>query len=152
MPRQPRQPWTQPNGRVPCRRSQVPLLPASAGARGAIYVFGHVVVCAKPLPLAPYHTRGWHEPEHEFTWIDGVEGVLELLVRRPSGACQLDLHVIPHVVAGRPQTLEVYFNYFRLGRFEIPGPTTLSVELPSELFILQKTRINLHCPDADPSL
>jgi hypothetical protein len=130
-----------------------PGLPAAPRPRaeeppGEIYVPGHYVLCAQPYPLPAYHTRGWHEPEQDFTWIDGVEGVLEMMLRRPPRSYTLMLEVVPNGVGNRLQTLEVFFDYLRIGFFEVPSPTTLAIEIPGELFILRKTRINLHCRNA----
>jgi hypothetical protein len=118
-------------------------------ARGAaVYVPGQYVICSTPYPQPPYHTDGWYEPEEEFTWIRGGEGVIEMLLRRPLGSYIFTLEVVPNGVGGRLQTLEIFFNYFRVGFFEIAEPRTVSVELPAEIFILRKTRINLHCRNA----
>jgi len=129
--------------------SAPPALPGGAHARGApVYVPGQYVICTTPYPRPPYHVDGWYEPEEEFTWIRGGEGVIEMLLRRPLGAYTFTLDVVPNGVGGRLQTLEIFFNYFRVGFFEVTEPRTVSVELPAEIFILRKTRINLHCRNA----
>src|SRR3954471_18979911 len=66
----------------------------------------------------------------------------------PLGAYTFTLDVVPNGVGGRLQTLEIFFNYFRVGFFEVTEPRTVSGELPAEIFILRKTRINLHCRNA----
>ena len=123
-------------------------VPATPPPRVETYVPGQYVLCKKPYPLADWHTRGWHAPEQEFTWIDGVEGVIEMVLRRPYRAYTLMLEVVPNGVGDRLQTLEVFFNYLRVGFFEVPFPATLAIEIPGELFILRKTRISLHCRNA----
>jgi len=123
--------------------------PGGENARGAaVYVPGQYVICTTPYPQPLYHTEGWYEPEEEFTWIRGGEGVIEMLLRRPLGSYLFTLEVVPNGVGSRLQTLEIFFNYFRVGFFEIGEPRTVSVELPAEIFILRKTRINLHCRNA----
>jgi hypothetical protein len=113
------------------------------------YVPGHYVICTMPYPRPAYHVRGWHEPEDDFTWIRGIEGIIEMTIRRPHTAYTFMLEVFPNQFAGRTQTLEVFFNHFRVGFFEVPAPTTLSVELPAELFTRRKAQINLHCRFAE---
>jgi len=71
-----------------------------------------------------------------------------MLLRRPLSSYTLSLEVVPNGVGGRLQTLEIFFNYFRVGFFEVSEPRTVSVELPAEIFILRKTRIHLHCRNA----
>jgi hypothetical protein len=123
-------------------------LPVVEDRLAAGYTPGQYVACTRPHGLPPYHIRGWHEPEDEFTWIDGIEGVLEMAIHRPARSYTLLLDVVPNGVGNRLQTLEVFFNYLRAGFFEVPAPAMLSIELPAELFILRKTRINLHCGQA----
>jgi hypothetical protein len=121
---------------------------ADKSGTAVIYVPGQYVICTTPYPRPPYHTQGWCEPEEEFTWIRGSEAVIEMLLRRPLGSYTFTLEVVPNGIGGRLQTLEIFFNYFRIGFFEVAKPTTVSVELPAEIFILRKTRINLHCRNA----
>jgi hypothetical protein len=102
----------------------------------------------KTLP-ATYHVCGWHEPEDGFTWIRGIEWIIEMTIRRPHTAYTFMLEVFLNQLAGRTQALEVFFNHFSVGFFEVPAPTTLSVELPTELFKRRKTQINLHCRFAE---
>lgn len=127
----------------------LPYRPTDAISRAIpIYVPGQYIVCAAPYPRPPYHTAGWCDPEQEFTWIDGIEARIEMLLRRPSDQYSLTLDVLPNGVGGKLQTLEVFVNFFRLGFFEVREPTTLSLRLPSEIFILRKIRIDLHCREA----
>jgi hypothetical protein len=130
--------------------ARVPLLPPAGGEGGpaAIYVPGYQVVCMKPHPRPVYHARGWHEPEEEFTWIDGIEGVIEMLIRQPADRYRLTLDVVPNGVGNLLQTLQIFFNGFRVGWFEVPAPARLAVDLPAELFILRKARLRLHCGNA----
>ena len=128
----------------------VPTLPISAENPGAaaVYVPGQYVICSAPYPRPPYHSQGWYDPEEEFTWIRGAEGVIEMFLRPPSTAYTLTLEVVPNRIDSKLQTLEIFFNYFRVGFFEVAEPMTVSVELPAEIFTLRKTRINLHCRNA----
>jgi hypothetical protein len=126
----------------------MPLPPMPEPSMAPIYVPGQQVLCFAPHPLAPYHVTGWHAPEADFTWIDGLEGVLELSIRRPQNAYTLMLDVVPNGVAGQLQTLEVFVNYFRMGFYEVRRATTVQVELPAEIFTLRRTRISLHCRNA----
>ena len=136
-----------PNNEV---KASVPTVPAlQPGSRpSAIYVPGQYIVCATPYPVPPYHTEGWCAPEREFTWIDGIEATIEMLLRRPTSHYTFIIDVVPNGVAGKQQTLEIFINFFRLGYFEVRQPMTLSLELPAEIFILRTTRINLHCREA----
>ena len=150
-----RPPFRARGGLSALRRSEagVPIVPTLPGgaettAAGAVYVPGQYVICTTPYPRPPYHTEGWYDPEEEFTWIRGIEGVIEMLLRRPSGMYTFTLEVVPNGVGGKLQTLEIFFNYFRVGLFEVARATTVSVELPAEIFILRKTRINLVCRNA----
>ncbi len=116
--------------------------------RAAVYIPGSYVACRQPFAKPVYHTEGWHAPEQEFTWIAGLEGTIEMVLRRPHRSYTFTIDVVPNMVGQRLQTMEVFFNYFRVCFFEIPSPTTLTVELPSELFILRTPRISLHCRQA----
>jgi len=126
----------------------LPLPPMPEPSMAPIYVPGQQVLCFAPHTLPPYHVRGWHAPETDFTWIDGLEGVLELSIRRPQSTYTLILDVVPNGVTDRLQTLEVFVNYFRMAFFEIRDRTTVQVELPTEIFTFRRTRINLHCRNA----
>jgi len=123
---------------------------SAAADRGSasVYVPGQYVACTSPYPLPVYHTTGWYEPEDQLTWIAGTEGIIELLIRRPRRSYFFLLDVVPNDFGGKPQVLEVFFNYFRLASIEVPNATSLSMKVPSELFILRNTRIALHCPNA----
>jgi hypothetical protein len=125
------------------------LLPAgSPGGPAAIYVPGCQITCMLPHPRPAYHTHGWHAPEEEFTWIDGIEGVIEMVVRRPADSYHLRLDIVPNGVGGLLQTLQIHFNHFRVGYFEVPEPARLTVELPAELFTMRKSSLRLHCENA----
>jgi hypothetical protein len=114
----------------------------------AVYVPGQYISCAVPSPLPAYHIKGWHQPEDDFTWIDGIEGVLELTLRRPISSYTLKLDIVPNNAGGRLQTLEIFVNFFRMGFFEVDARMLLSLELPNEIFVMRKTRIVLHCRNA----
>jgi len=121
------------------------------------YAPGQYISCSSAAAIPVYHAQGWHEPESDYTWIDGTEAVIKLLVRRPRKEYVLSLDVVPNAgVSSRPQLLEVFFNYFRMVALEIPEPTKVSVEIPAELFILRVARLSLYCPHAcvssDPKL
>jgi hypothetical protein len=128
----------------------IPQLEPSAGVvtPTAIYVPGQYIVCGTPHPRPPYHAHGWCEPEKDFTWIDGVEATIEMLVRRPSDTYTMEIDVVPNAIGSKLQTLEIFFNFFRVGFFEVQRPTTISLDLPSQVFTLRKTRIHLHCREA----
>lgn len=124
------------------------------------YAPGQYISCTSAAPTPVYHVQGWHEPDPEYTWIDGTEAVIRLLVRRPRKEYVLSLDVVPNgACAGAdcgPQMLEVFFNYFRVAALEVPAPTKVSLEIPAELFILRIARLSLCCPRAcvssDPRL
>ena len=121
------------------------------------YAPGQYISCTSSVATPVYHAQGWHEPESEYTWIDGTEAVIRLLVRRPRKEYVLSLDVVPNSGAGsRPQLLEVFFNYFRMAALEVPEPTKVSVEIPAELFTLRVARLSLYCPlacvSSDPRL
>ena len=101
-----------------------------------------------PFPPPAFHVRGRHAPEPEFPWISGTEATIEMLIRRPSDHYRLVLDVVPNGVGGRLQTLEVFFNGFRMAYFEVPIATSLSMELPAELFNSRVARFNLRCENA----
>jgi hypothetical protein len=128
----------------------VPLLLSAGGGGGmaAIYVPGYRIVCMQPHPRPVYHVRGWHVPEEEFTWIDGTEAVIEMLIRRPREQYRLTLDVVPNGASDRLQTLQIFFNHFCVGWFEVPAPARLTVDLPAELFILRRSQLLLHCERA----
>ena len=128
----------------------IPLLLAADadGGPAAVYAPGQYVICTKPYPSPVYHVRGWHEPEEKFTWICGISGTIEMLIPRPNDAYRLMLDVVPNGIGPRRQALEVFFNCFRVGYFEVPAPRTLPIELPAELFILRNSRIDLFCEHA----
>ncbi len=113
-----------------------------------IYVPGQYIVCSLPFPAPPYHTEGWHEPEAEFTWIQGLEASIEMIIRRPKSHYTLNLDVVPNRIGDVLQTLEVFVNFFRVALFEVQRSTIFSVRLPAELFIMRRTRIVLHCRNA----
>ena len=113
-----------------------------------IYVPGYYVNCSSLYPPPAYHTAGWHAQEDDFTWIDGLEATIEMTIRRPRRSYTFLVEVVPNGTGGRVQTLEVFLNYFRVGFFEVQRRQVLSILLPSELFILRRTRICLHCRNA----
>ena len=113
-----------------------------------VYVPGRYVSCCDPYPPPIYHTGGWHTPERDFTWIQGIEATIEMIVQRPKRGYTFMIEVVPNGTGDRLQTLEIFLNYFRLGFYEILKPSTLSIPMPSELFTLRRTRIGLHCRNA----
>jgi hypothetical protein len=125
-----------------------------------VYAPGQYISCTSAAANPVYHAEGWHEPEPEYTWIDGAEAVIRLLVRRPRKEYVLSLDVVPNGACAsadsRPQLLEVFFNYFRLAALEVPEAMKVSIEIPAELFILRVARLSLYCPHAcvssDPRL
>jgi hypothetical protein len=115
------------------------------------YAPGQYISCVASLPVPAYHAEGWLEPEAEYTWIDGTEALIKLLVRRPRRVYVLTLDIIPNAAGAAPQVLEVFFNYFRLAAFEVPAPMKASLEIPAELFTIRVARLSLYCPRACPS-
>jgi hypothetical protein len=111
------------------------------------YAPGQYISCTSSFATPVYHAQGWHEPEAEYTWIDGTEAVIRLLVRRPRKEYVLSLDVVPNIEGSSgPQLLEVFFNYFRMAALEIAEPTKVSIEIPAELFTLRVARLSLYCP------
>lgn len=109
-----------------------------------IYVLGRKVFCTFDDDPLPFLFRGWSHIESDRTWIDGVDGEIRCMMRRPSSPCIFELDVEPFL-AGGPQTLEIFLNGFNAGYFEVNAPGVLSVSLPNEFFILRVTQIVLRC-------
>jgi hypothetical protein len=128
----------------------LPFVPPARGPErpAETYIPGQYVICRAAFPKPVYHTSGWHDPEPDFTWIAGIEAVIEMAIRRPPHAYTFILDVMPNGVGDRPQTLQVFVNYLCVGLFEVTDPQTITVALPSDVFFLRKTRINLHCRQA----
>jgi hypothetical protein len=112
-----------------------------------LYVPGRRVNCTADEIASEYHTRGWSWPEPDRIWIEGVEGRLSFSVRRPQTSYVFVCDVSPFSPAG-VQSLELYFNYFRIDYFEIAQRTEIAVELPPELFTLRDSVVSIHCARA----
>lgn len=112
-----------------------------------IYVPGRQIRCTSDAKIPEFHTRGWYPPEAMQTWIEGVEGEIKFSIRRPEEFYTFRAEVIPFSHGGM-QTLEVFFNFFRVGYFEVNELMQINVSLPFELFILRTAQIVLHCKNA----
>ena len=108
-----------------------------------LYVPGRRIICTADEIALEFHSKGWHPPENDRIWIDGVEGELSFMVRRPATAYVFSAEVSPFVAP--PHTLEIFFNYFRVDYFEITVRGELNIELPAELFILRTCILRLNC-------
>jgi len=122
--------------------------PAGWPTIAPLYAPGHVVHCRAEFAPVHYLAAGWHQPEDYFTWMDGIEAVIRFVVRRPSVGYMLRLDVVPVGFGEVTQTLEVFFNFFRVGYFEIPESKPVSLQLPAELFIMRESTLTLHCREA----
>jgi hypothetical protein len=111
-----------------------------------LYVPGRKIICTTGEIALEFHTRGWYPPESDRIWIDGVEGELRFMVRRPATAYSFSAEVSPFLAP--PHSLEIFFNYFRIDYFEVAARGELKVELPAEVFILRTCIIRLHCRTA----
>jgi hypothetical protein len=112
-----------------------------------LYVPGRRVNCTADEVAAEYFSRGWYAPEPDKTWIEGVEGRLSFSIRRPQNSYVFVCDVSTFVPAG-VQSLEIFFNYFRLDYFEFNERTEFAVEIPAELFTLRDCVLSLHCERA----
>jgi hypothetical protein len=74
-----------------------------------LYVPGRRIICTADEIALEFHSKGWHPPENDRIWIDGVEGELSFTVRRPATAYVFSAEVSPFVAP--PHTLEIFFNY-----------------------------------------
>jgi len=133
----------------PAREAPKPVSdPRRLAPETSVYVPGQRILCRKSFGAVPYHQDGWSEPEETQTWIEGAEASIGLLLRRPSEFYTLELAVAPAEGCTVVPTLEVFFNYFRVGFAEVPAARLVSVCLPAETFILRKAVITLHCREA----
>jgi hypothetical protein len=112
-----------------------------------IYVPGREIRCTTDDNGYEFHVRGWSAPESEQTWIDGIEGELQFKIKRPEEFYTFRADIVPLKSRG-VQTLDVYFNYFRVGFFECPEAMSISIHLPFELFIFRTARVIFHCRNA----
>lgn len=112
-----------------------------------IYVPGRRILCTAADCAPEFHVRGWFPPEPSLTWINGMEGTLCFSIRRPETGYVFTAEVEPFTAAGM-QTLEVFFNCFRVAFFEVASRMEIRVDLPAELFILRTSSIVLHCRNA----
>jgi len=112
-----------------------------------IYVPGRKVVCTTDDIALEFHSRGWFSPEPDRIWIDGVEGELKFMVRRPATSYTFAAEISPFA-SPPPQSLELFFNYHRVEYFEIAKRGEISVELPAEVFTLRTCIVRLHCRNA----
>jgi len=113
-----------------------------------LYAPGYLVECTRADFPAKYHVKGWHAPEEKFTWINGTEADIEMMIRRPATRYTLKFDVHPYNGPHTIHTLQVFFNYFRVGGFEIQHQSHLEVDLPAELFILPVSKLTFYCPTA----
>lgn len=120
-------------------------MPVSLSA--LVYVPGRKIVCTAEEIALQFHTKGWCAPERDRIWIDGVEGELSFMVRRPSASYVFTAEVTPFA-AKQARSLEIFFNYFRIEYFEISRASEIKVRLPAELFVLRTSVMRLHCRNA----
>ena len=101
--------------------------------------------CCSQGSVPNYLGQGWHEVEPEYTWMAGEEANIRFRVRRPNKSYTLKLNVISIDGLDHRQSIEVFFNYFRVGFGHVRGETTLEAELPAALFMLPEAVLGLHC-------
>lgn len=111
----------------------------------ATYVPGLRVYCNSEVNDPTYLSEGWHAPERHSTWMHGSESLIRFRVRRPAESYQLTLDVTPVDFPDIKQDLELYFNFFRVGFFNVRKSESIQVVLPYQLFILPACVITLHC-------
>ena len=111
-----------------------------------LYVPGRKIICTAEEIALEFHTRGWCAPESDRIWIDGAEGELRFMVRRPATSYLFSAEVSPFLAP--PHSLEIFVNYFRVDYVEIAGRGEVNVELPAELFILRTCIVRLQCRNA----
>lgn len=121
----------------------LPADPRSRTAEPPIYLPGARILCVSDLDVERFLQRGWHAPEGEYTWSKEIDAVLAFRLRSPSVAyeCEMTLSPVPH---GRPTVLEIYFNYFRICGVRLASKSTVSFQLPAQLFILPIAQLVLH--------
>lgn len=116
-----------------------------------IYVPGQLVSCRRSSGPSPFAMKGWADPDEDCMWMQERDATIEMVMRRPSDAYTLELDIVPSGAEGAVPELEIFFNYFRVGFFELPEPRLLSVRLPAEFFILRRAILTLHCNGGPPS-
>jgi hypothetical protein len=86
--------------------------------------------------IKPYLRDGWSAPEGWGTWAEGTYSKLSLYLGKPQ-TMTLTITVIPHFVAGRQQSIKVYYNNTPVGHYEFPegaqDPQQFSFQVPKSL-------------------
>jgi hypothetical protein len=119
---------------------------------GATYRIGTEIGFGPEGPGVGMLGAGWSSPDAAgFVWSNGPEAELRFAIAVPARDVVCKLDVLPYTVAGQVehQTVEVFFNYFRVGFAELkPGRQSISIALPRELFTLRTANLTLHIPGA----
>jgi hypothetical protein len=119
---------------------------------GALYRLGASVAFDPNGPGVNLLGQGWSTPDPEgFVWSDGPEADLMFSIATPARDVVCHLELMPFLARGavERQTVEIYFNHFRVGYAELSaGRHTVSVYLPRELFMLRTAVLTLHLEGA----
>ena len=133
---------------LPSKRLRAAATSSHVELKSDVYAPGQVVRYSPGATMAPYNIRGWGEVDDAGVWMQGADAVLELLIRRPAEAYTLEFEMIPGALDTMTPTLEVFFNYMRVGCESVRLPRLITLSLPAELFLLRRSVIGFHCREA----
>lgn len=119
---------------------------------GALYRLGASVGFDPDGPGVKLLGQDWSTPDSAgFVWSDGPEAELLFAIATPARDVVCHLELMPFLANGaiERQSVEIYFNHFRVGYAELlAGRHTVSVYLARELFMLRTAVLTLHLAGA----
>jgi hypothetical protein len=113
----------------------------------SIYKWGDRILFGRAGNAVPLQESGWSEQsDQQSTWTDGPEAQLGFRTLPPPADILLSFAAAPFLQPGtiEQQDVTVFFNYFRVGYFEIDRFAEQSILLPRELFIMRVARLCFH--------
>ena len=97
-----------------------------------------------------YCVSGWAQPEADFTWTDGPNARLALMVRQPDSDVSMAFKCIPNTLGGRIpyQEINLFINFLRLACATATDPGEIVFEIPRRVLMTPHLIIDFYLPKA----
>jgi hypothetical protein len=121
-------------------------------SNATVYKWGDRIAFGLYGNAGPFLGLGWSEQADETsTWTNGPEADFSFRSVPPPSDIVMTFHVFPFLCPGiiEQQALTIFFNYYRVGYFEIDRASDHSVHLPRELFAMRTAKLCFHIPTCE---
>ena len=95
-----------------------------------------------------YCVSGWALPEDDFTWTDGANARLALMVRQPDSDVSMTFKCIPNTLEGRIpyQEINLFINFLRVAYTTVTDPGEIVFAIPRRVLMTPHLIIDFYLP------